>query len=118
VARGACAGETRASAQAPAGGALRPGGASLKVIYGGKTKVYINCQVVAEYDWDRAHHYGDINISDRLDALRIGENVLAVETQRTHKREKRVDIGLYVLLNDAGRDSGTERFLCVFAPSW
>jgi len=74
----------------------RPGGASLKVTYGGKTKVYINGRIVAEYDWDRSRHYGDINISDRLDALRIGENVLAVETQRTHEREKRVDMGLYV----------------------
>jgi hypothetical protein len=44
--------------------------------------VYINCQVVAEYDWERARHYGDINISGRIDALRLGENVLAVETKR------------------------------------
>jgi hypothetical protein len=76
--------------------AERPGGASLKVTYGGRTKVYINGHIVAEYDWDRARHYGDINISGRLDTLRLGENVLAVETQRTHEREKRVDIGLYV----------------------
>ena len=63
----------------------------------GRTKVYINGRIdPAEDDWDRSRHYGDINISDRLDALRIGENVLAVETQRTHEREKRVDMGLYV----------------------
>ena len=61
-----------------------------------RTKVYINGQIITEYDWDRSRHYGDINISGRLDALRLGENVLAVETQKTHEREKRVDMVLYV----------------------